>query len=41
MNDFEIMKSYCNKCKHKGTCINICPTVWFAVLQKKQTGRSE
>ena len=35
MNDLEIMKSYCNKCKHKGTCISICPTVWFAVLQKE------
>ena len=36
MNDLEIMKSYCNKCKHKGTCHTICPTVWFAVLQKEQ-----
>lgn len=37
MNDLEIMKSYCDKCKHKGTCINICPTVWFAVLQRERS----
>ena len=38
-NDLEIMKSYCDKCKHKGTCINICPTVWFAVLQRERSRR--
>ena len=37
MNDLEIMKSYCDKCKHKGTCISICPTVWFAVLQRERS----
>lgn len=37
MNDLEIMLSYCNKCKHKGTCHTICPTVWFAVLQRART----
>lgn len=37
MNDLEIMKSYCNKCKHKGTCHTICPTVWFAILQRERT----
>lgn len=41
MNDLEIMKSYCDKCKHKGTCTTICPTVWFAVLQRERTKRSE
>ena len=39
MNDLEIMKSYCDKCKHKGTCISICPTVWFAVLQRERSRR--
>ena len=37
MNDLEIMKSYRKKCKHKGTCITPCPTVWFAVLQRERT----
>lgn len=37
MNDLEIMLSYCNKCKHKGTCHIICPTVWFAILQRERT----
>ena len=39
MNDLEIMLSYCNKCKYKGSCHTICPTVWFAVLQREQTKR--
>ena len=41
MNDLEIMKSYCNKCKHKGTCTTICPTVWFAVLQRERSRQKE
>lgn len=39
MNDLDIMKSYCDKCKHKGTCHTICPTVWLAVLQRERSRR--